>query len=307
MRGIDAHILAGGRAYEVLHGGQHVHPSDVLLPGPKALLSLPRYIRHATEQLLALQAQAVVSDGHAPGVFAARRLGLPVIALGHDVIFQLFTPKVHSLAPVVKQRINAWHLQFADAWVGAHFLDQPSVPPSIRTHRPIEVGRPMLSGLDPRLSEDLGHLVFYVREPAMCSALQAFARVPLRQLYFGPQEAAPPWMERGITHKPDFVRALHGARAVIGSAGSNLIAEAVALGKPLYLLHHPGEAEQALNAAWITRAGLGVGYPLKRCTQETVELFLERVNLGAFRRFDLLQRLEPAVELVERRLRALVH
>lgn len=302
-KGMEAHLLAGGRAFEVLAGRPLLHQSDVLLPGVSNLANLPSFVARARDKLQELEVSAVVSDGSAAGVLAARQLRLPVIAVGHDVVFQLRPPRQHSRWSLWKQRTNAWHLHFADAWVGAHFLDEPSSPPHTPSDRRwVEIGRPLLSGLDPALCSDNGQLAVYLRDRAMLPALAPLSQVHLPQVFFGPKEWTPPWMEAGGSDRSVFLRFLHEARAVVGSAGSNLISECIALCKPMLLLHQSSEAEQSLNAAWVAARGLGMAVRLERFGPRDCDEWLERVSNGRFAKFDLLGSLSPVVQLVADRL-----
>ena len=76
----------------------------------------------------------------------------------------------------------------------------------------------------------------------------------------------------GIRHEPlsrerfSYVQRI--ARAVVASAGSQLISECVAHGTPLLALHAPEDDEQALNVAMLRQAGIGDGFPITELDQE---------------------------------------
>jgi hypothetical protein len=94
--------------------------------------------------------------------------------------------------------------------------------------------------------------------------------------------------------RDSFRRLVRSSAAVIGSAGSNLIAECVLLGVPLLALHHEHDAEQALNARLLASAGAGEAASFERVDAARVRSFWERAQAGHFARLRLAEEL-PSV------------
>jgi len=81
---------------------------------------------------------------------------------------------------------------------------------------------------------------------------------------------------RPLSNLP-FIEDLAGCRAVISTAGNQLVGEAVFLGKPMLVL--PEHAvEQRLNGAMLARLGLGQCVRADRFSVATVQAFLAREN-----------------------------
>lgn len=101
------------------------------------------------------------------------------------------------------------------------------------------------------------------------------------------REAAPtaqifaPRGPRGV-RPPDrvaFAEAFARARAVIATAGSQLIGECVASGTPLLAVHRRGDDEQRLNAELLARTGLGGSAAIDAVDASMLRAFLERAPL----------------------------
>ena len=92
------------------------------------------------------------------------------------------------------------------------------------------------------------------------SVLSPLARVPeQRFLVYGLHGDAP--VPSNIEAKPfatdAFLTDLASSRAVIGNAGMSLLGEALAFGKPIYVIPMRGQFEQVLNACYLERLGYG--------------------------------------------------
>lgn len=74
-----------------------------------------------------------------------------------------------------------------------------------------------------------------------------------------------------------FLEDLASARAVIGTAGNQLVGEAMFYGKPLLVMPE-SSVEQRMNAAAIVRLGIGEATSPKRLTSDVLSGFLARVD-----------------------------
>jgi uncharacterized protein (TIGR00661 family) len=75
----------------------------------------------------------------------------------------------------------------------------------------------------------------------------------------------------------EFITDLAAARAVVSTAGNQLLSEAIHLGKPVLAL--PEDAvEQRLNAEAVRRMGVGTRASLHRLTSRALRAFLERAD-----------------------------
>jgi len=108
-----------------------------------------------------------------------------------------------------------------------------------------------------------------------------------------------------------FLADLAACRAVISTAGNQLVGEAMALGKPLLVLPE-ATVEQRLNAREIVRLGIGEQLSLSALTAESIGQFLARAPVYAQRcrerahdgRVEAIQILEHWLGELTRRPRA---
>ncbi len=299
--GFDVRVFGGGRAQETLETSPRFTPARPVMPGSPVRVGrdlaarLPRDIRRLREH----EAQIVVTDGDMPSGLAAHLVGIPVVAVGHGLLFRhCKVPASLPRLPVLREALNAWSGSIgARRKVVVHFA--PLVPRGAR----IRVARP--DGLD-ALSEgpvrDDGFVLAYFRDNDGHEILERVVRSGRRVLCFGtPQGFGKPALSRGVElHAPEvdaFRHALTRCSAVVGSAGSNLISECLAARKPLLAVHAPRDVEQRLNAKMVEEAGVGIG-----CNREDVTdaVIARLLSSGAPRTdaWDAMMDLAPASEAV---------
>jgi uncharacterized protein (TIGR00661 family) len=242
-------------------------PVDVgVVPrGPLAPFHIASRAVGARGGLATLRPDVVVSDGDAPSMHAARSLGIPCLAVGHGLIFgHVVLPSGLPRARIALERINvASSSWLAQRRVAVHFL------PGRAKTRGTVVARPdpradlpeatrgehvtayLRDGLDAR-----GRAVLGALGRAHAGPVLAFVR-PARAVSDA-ASSLPANVSLRPTDPKHFAEALASARAVVGSAGSNLLAECVWLRKAIVAVHAPGDHEQHLNAELLARAGAGV-------------------------------------------------
>lgn len=287
--GWSVRLWAADAAMQAL-AAEGATPLEGLIPGPWAAVQLLRQARQLARRLRREGARLVVSDGHQPALLAARWLGLPSLAIGHDLVFwgaQL--PAGLPRVSLAHQRLNAWPAwHHASRAVGVHFL-----PTQSRSAR-LSMARPSLQEPPPPASHE-GPLLCYFRDANGASVRAALER--LGQAVSLPGEGR---------HEPraQFRARVARCRGVVASAGSNLLAECVLLGKPVFALYRRGDHEQRLNACMIERAQVGAatafesGFERAGPGERRLKRFLERAAAGNYRRVDLAEALPPVEQVV---------
>ena len=302
LREQDGHhvkVFAGGDALDLLGSDPDLVEAPPVMPGSGVVGQTRARLREDRPALRLLSPELIVSDGDMPGLLHARRLGIPSVAVGHDLVFShCRLPPGLPTGALVRQRINAAHLQFADHGVAVHFL--PITPSAAG----VRCARPTVAQPSPTCRRE-EHIVAYFRDPNAGEVLEALARTGRSVLAFGYRGAVP----RGVTRCPfdaaSFRRALASCHSVVGSAGSNLLAECIQLGRPILALHAPRDAEQRMNAAMLTHSGAGHGMRIDRADPDQVRRFLRHVDDGLFRTVDLsalrttVEAMRETVEQVE--------
>jgi UDP-N-acetylglucosamine--N-acetylmuramyl-(pentapeptide) pyrophosphoryl-undecaprenol N-acetylglucosamine transferase len=267
--GLRVRIFAGGDAQPWLASLGDVEPIVSLPPGVSArtVILLARRIRAAAQAIAHDDAALVISDGDVPGIWAAALAGRPRIAVGHGVLFDRFhRPRGVSVWPWRRERAKAWlSAALATRCIAVSFCPLDRRDPSAVLARSYDALPPA--------GRRGGPVLCYFRDGADEAVLRAIAtRVPVE--LFAPRD---PWVPGVRWHPLDrdrFGQALLDARCVVGSAGSQLIGECLALGVPLWAIHGDRDDEQRINVELLRGAGAGQGGPRSAIDLAQLEAFV---------------------------------
>lgn len=124
---------------------------------------------------------------------------------------------------------------------------------------------------------DESYLVAYVRRNCPLEVERTLERSPMPVYLYGMGKRAP----RGnISYceasDGEFSARLAACRAVVSTAGNQLIGEAFYLGKPVLAFPEPGNPEQHINAALLNLSGGGYACSHRRLSGHVLHAFLER-------------------------------
>ncbi|GAB4422581.1 MAG: hypothetical protein OHK0039_38720 [Bacteroidia bacterium] len=198
----------------------------------------------------------IVNDFEPVSAWAARIRGVPCVALGHQAAFRSpLTPR-----PPEQDPLGEWILKNyapANSGIGFHFerYEDYIYPPVIRKDiRDAAVG-------------DKGHYTVYLpafNERRLLSLLanfpevdwQVFSRYTRREVQQGNV-----WLRR--VDAQAFTESFLNCRGILTGAGFETPAEALYMGKKLFVVPIKGQYEQYCNAAALERLGVTVAYKVK--------------------------------------------
>jgi uncharacterized protein (TIGR00661 family) len=300
QEGYRVRVHAGGDALDLLgeHGGQtgEVETRAPLLPGPFAPLKLLGRSVVDAWNYGRERPDVVISDGDQAALLASRVAAVPSVAVGHDLVFcgRVRLPPLPGAA-LQYQRLSSVPVRAARRWVAVHFLPAVSLDPALQLARP--------DTWDAELAtETSDEVLCYFRDKNGNGVVQLLREAGCRVSWFGGEAAA----AEGVAASPIGERGFRGAfaraRAVVGSAGSNLLAECVMAGKPVLALYRDKDSEQRLNATLIEQAGVGMGACFDDLNAKLVAQFIERCRRQDFARVDLKKALPPVSVAVRRAL-----
>ena len=290
--GHELTLYAGGAAAELLGNRCDLMSVPPVLPGRGALGRLARGSWRTHGLLADATPDALLTDGDQTMWATARYQRLPTVAIGHDLTFF----SCHLGARVPARRL--WHQKLncclpgllADHQVAVHFLPVQPNRAGVTVARPDPTVSVSDAGND-------GHVLAYFRDPNGSAWLEAAVEEGAHVLAYG-AGAPPPGVVAQGTARAAFLRHLSRSRAVIGSAGSNLLAECVLLHKPMLALYDERDHEQALNALLAEQAGVAMARPIHLANRRDVSTFLKRAESGDFAQLDLTSALPPVHEAV---------
>lgn len=269
--GYTLRVFAGREALEAFAPGD-AEPVDSLMPraGWRTLPLLRRRVSKASRLLYEESPTAVISDGDLPAVVAARLRGIPSVALGHGLIFShtqrpQALPALPWLREATKARIASMGTTRQVAVTFTHL-----VPRSTTT----TIARPTLRRALRGVRAPGDDLVCYFRDPNYHDVVRTLRDQGQPIRVFSAQD---PKLSGVAWEPPDAVRfaeALLSARAVVSSAGSQLIGECVTLGIPQLALYDARDDEQRLNVALLKAHSLGTGCTLDTFNDATARSFM---------------------------------
>jgi UDP-N-acetylglucosamine--N-acetylmuramyl-(pentapeptide) pyrophosphoryl-undecaprenol N-acetylglucosamine transferase len=296
--GYQLKVFAGRAALPLLSQCIRCGPIHSLMPG-ELFLTLPKLLQRsvwACTRGLRISPLAVISDGDLPSSVASSLAGIPVIAIGHGLIFS------HCERPEGVDS-EAWAREAKKA-TRASRGSVRQVPVSfcpLSTNAPsTTLARPPLS-LPERRRQGRGGVVCYFRDDNARHVLTALRACGVTPIVFSDvaesRAARVPGVRYERMQRQRFVDALAEADAVVSSAGHQLINEALHLGLPHLALYAAHDDEQRLNVELLRAARLGDGAPLESVDRAHVLHFLGRLpELGSLRTELALNRSLPRLD-----------
>ncbi len=291
----DILILAGGDAYDLLCPDYMVQriPTLRYYYGNKSERStrqtiarnFPSFLdlymngpsfENVCEILEHFKPDVVISDAEVWSLRAAGQLGIPRIAFNHFGILVYCTPKV-SWRDKIDLFLEMWTYRYLmgrpDRAVVSSFYRRPPKFDGVRL-----VGtllRPEITQTKPTRGE---HLLVYLNKgqhqftPRIEQALHGL-EIPVRIYGADQRRSYDNLTFRPLSNLP-FVEDLASARAVLSTAGNQLVGEAVYFGKPMLVIPEK-TVEQRLNAGALEDLGIGRQIALKDVCIESIRNFLD--------------------------------
>ena len=220
----------------------------------------PEIISQAADALVSNGTDLVIGD-HEPFVpRAARRAGLPVVALNHQQILtetRCRVPLHHTL--------SAWATTAGIAFLAPSRPASVVVPtffsPRLRRRSAAVLVPPILRDDVLASTASSGdHVLVYVNEgDGMDVLLRRLGQLDAPVVAYGlaTADGAPDNVTLRAPERDGFLRDLAASRAVVATAGFTLLSEALHLGKPVLALPNQGFFEQRVNAQYLASLGLG--------------------------------------------------
>ncbi|HBE67767.1 MAG TPA: hypothetical protein DDW52_06420 [Planctomycetaceae bacterium] len=215
----------------------------------------------------------------------ASRLSIPLLSLDHQHFLHSIDPaalprqirrKVVFLRPSVKLFCPT-----ADRHLVSSFYRYPQ---RSGTDRYQQIGVLLRKGMGRMPSQVGEHILVYTRRSqAAASWLPTVANASRSVLVYGCGESA---KSANIDFRPidgeQFLVDLSSCKALITTAGNQLVGEALNLGKPVLAIPEKGNFEQQINGYFLAQSGMGQTLAVENVSNKTLRNFLER--LAEFRK-----------------------
>ncbi len=248
------------------------------------LAALPALIERLRRVLIDERAELVITDFEPALSRAARRAGVPLVAIDHQAF--LTTSELSELPLALRA-----HAAFMGAFV-ARWTPRPDLRvvssfyrPKLRAGVGAEVRQAnvfLRRALREAAPERGGYILAYLRPGVPERALDVLRSAPVEVRLYGrgdgPREGA---LVRCPVDEAGFLADLRGCAAVISTAGNQLIGEALALGKPVLAAPELGNREQELNAWFLARTPGGSATTFESFDRCALEDLLDRASSAA--------------------------
>lgn len=270
------------------------------------LVSLPVRIRRLVGRLKAAAVDLVITDFEPILPRAAKQANIPFVTVDHQSF--LYQGDLKELPWGLRVRgalmapfTRAHYPKGARAAAVSGFFQPRLLPSPVPTKTTGILLRSEVRDLKPTIEN---HLVAYFRRTAPDELLQALAthtQQPVHIYGLGIQPDRDHLKFFPVSNQ-SFLADLGSCRALITTAGNQLIGEALHLGKPVFGLPEKGNWEQQLNAWFLESSGQGTTLRSGESVEDALQRFLQdipRMTEGNRTTAGLQDGLSDILQLVE--------
>jgi uncharacterized protein (TIGR00661 family) len=243
------------------------------------LTQLPLRVRHWAQQLERGGADLVISDFEPLLARAAQAAHVPHVSVDHQhflVSYDLssLSHKLRIKAELLARSIRLFCSGQRRTIVSAFFF--PPLRPALTAVT--RAGVLLRREVQNAVPEQGRHFVAYVRRRAPRQVLESLASfgAPVR-VYGHDQEGRVGNLAFHRIESRRFAEDLATSRALISSAGNQVVGEALALQKPVLAYPDPGNWEQEINAHFLEQSGTGRALPAERWSCAKLQAFVEEL------------------------------
>lgn len=252
----------------------------IVWPSFRYVTDLPYLVRQLEKDIEADQPKLVITDYEPALPRAARRCGVPFISLDHQhflVAYDLSSlpPQLRLHAAFMAQIVRVYYTGEAETIVSAFYF-----PPLKPTHQDAkQIGILMGPEVLHAYRRNGAHLVAYLRRSASQALLEALSQCGCEVRIYGlgvqPTAGSLRFFDVDVLR---FVEDLATSRALISTAGNQLVGEALYLEKPVLAIPEPGNYEQQINAHFLRQSGAGTSVEMESIAPDQVRQFLDRLD-----------------------------
>ncbi len=256
---------------------------DYLQTGRESLLKILRlkhWIEEMCDQVRADSPDLVISDFEPLLPRVAKKLGIPFLSIDHQHFLTSYS--LRSL-PFL-QRIKAFLMGLV---VSQFYSGQALTVISSFYSPPLRWGKSDVRQVGVLLGQDIlnevpseeNFLLVYLRRETPQRVLRALENCGVPAKIYGPENAlAGPNLSFHSLDRAAFVRDLARCRALVSTAGNQVVGEALHLRKPVLVMPEPGNWEQGINGFFVEEMGVGKCHSMLSIRSNSIRSFLENLE-----------------------------
>jgi uncharacterized protein (TIGR00661 family) len=247
----------------------------------KGLPGYSRRIEELRKQIVVDRPDLVVTDFEPLLPRAAERAGVPYVSIDHQHFLTTYSmrglplyQRIHAL--LIGASVNLFHARQDLTIVSAFFRPPLRIGAGSKVR---QVGVLLGQDILERTPSDEEFLLVYLRRGTPRRVFRALANCGLPARIYGPGMLG---IDGPLTFcsvdRQDFVEDLSRCRALVTTAGNQVVGEALHLGKPVLALPEPGNWEQGLNGFFLERMGVGACASMRTLRSKVIREFLAKLD-----------------------------
>jgi len=260
--------------------GERVSFTRTALSVAGYLASLESLTARLAHRIVSERPSLVVTDFEPALPRAARRCNVPIVSLDHQHF--LTTEDLRTLPPRLRMQAA-----LIGVVVAAYVRGQSETIVSSFHHLPLrsgvrhvtQVGTLLRPEIRSAKVTDRGHLVAYFRRAVPTRVLEAILASGVQTNVYGLGHRQDLGCLRFLeVDESAFAADLGACRALVTTAGNQIVGEATFLSKPVLALPESANFEQRINAHLLSRSGCGTWIGPEDIQPEHIEVFLRRLD-----------------------------
>jgi uncharacterized protein (TIGR00661 family) len=243
------------------------------------ILNFPNLVSFLRRRIRADKPDLVITDFDPALPRAAKREGVPFVSFDHQNFLRTYD--LSTLPWTLR-----WRARFIGFFVKFFYWGQIETivssfyfPPLRGRHRHVkQIGVLLRREVVQAEPEEGDFIVVYLRRMISGELIDFLGRLPVKVRIYGLGEA--PYQGSVSFHKTDsdsFIRDLSRSRALITTAGNQVIGESLYLRKPVLAIPEPGNFEQQINGHFLAQSGAGEAWDLEELRLDHIENFIAKI------------------------------
>jgi uncharacterized protein (TIGR00661 family) len=247
----------------------------------KYLAGYPKLAKHLRAVLKREKPDLIITDFEPALPRAAKALGIPFLSVNHQHFLIVNDLSALPLGLRVHAALMSIIVRLYYSGQAATVVSQFYFPPVKPRWRDSVVMagvlmRPEMLEVEPEAGD---YLVVYLRRFGTSHLLDALRNLPCEVRVYGLGEKEPEGNIRWCAiDDRKFLQDLAGAKALVSTAGNQLVGEALFLKKPVFAMPEANNHEQTINALYLEQSGAGEWKELEETREEHLLRFLSRVE-----------------------------
>ena len=225
----------------------------------------------------------IISDFEVYSSRIANKLGIPLYSVHHQHLFtESQLPKLKTLSDSIRTFTCILSTKMVTGKPSKSFASSFFHFPPKASSQAFFIGPFLEKSWQKRVFTDQGHITVYMKKPCYLAYLEtifkAFPHLSFHVFsdFKGSYQYMKPFpcVQYNEISREEFLNSFANCKALVATAGNQVIGEAIYAHKPLLVAPEPNALEQKFNAIGLTQSGLGMAVDLEEISPNTFLKFL---------------------------------